>query len=138
MRREVCRILREEGLDPVAVENPIHPGTPDVNCTLGWIELKEVPARTRRNVGSSVQVPTFSNEQRVWLRRRWCAGRDAVMLLKVGQRWILLDGDVASEIVGKATEADLVAAARQVFEGRKALAGGLASVLDEEGWCEPA
>jgi len=81
MRQVVVAALR--GLDPVSVENPAHPGTPDVNCTAGWVELKcldELPVRP----SSVVRVKHFTPQQRVWLRRRWEANRRAWLLLRVG------------------------------------------------------
>lgn len=97
MRQRVVKILRD--YDPVSVENPAHPGTPDVNCTLGWIELKQHdkwPVRAE----TPLRVPHFTQQQRVWLKRRWKAGGGAWLLIQVGQDWLLLSGRVAADHLG--------------------------------------
>lgn len=88
-----------KGLDPVRVENPMQPGTPDVNTRLGWIELKfavEWPPR-----GGPLRLDHFTKQQRVWLTRRRRAGGNAKLLLKVGDsEWLLFDGTVAAVFLG--------------------------------------
>lgn len=88
-----------KGLDPVRVENPMQPGTPDVNTRLGWIELKfavEWPPR-----GGPLRLDHFTKQQRVWLTRRRRAGGNAKLLLKVGEsEWLLFDGTVAAVFLG--------------------------------------
>lgn len=98
-------------LDPVRVENPVNPGTPDVNYNLGWLELKflrEWPVRPE----TVVSVEHFTPQQRVWLLRRHKAGGRAFMLLQVEQDWLLFRGDVAATIVGHATRKQLIDASR--------------------------
>lgn len=105
-------------LDPVRVENPVHPGTPDVNLTGCWIELKAItrfPARS----STIVRIPTYTQQQRVWLLRRWRAGGDAWLALYVQscRLWFLFDGEAAQQVgrvpymaaqqVGRAPVADL-------------------------------
>lgn len=99
MSKRVMRALKKEGLDPVRVENPVHPGTPDVNHIEGWIELKWVRAAPVN--GGVVKVDHFTPQQRNFLRRRCRHGGDAHLLLKVGQCWMLFKGDVAADIVGR-------------------------------------
>jgi hypothetical protein len=93
-------------LDPVRVENPIHPGTPDVNlCDGRWIELKCIPSWPARAT-SLVRIPHFTPQQRVWLYRRWkFAPCSTYLLLEVcaDRQWLLFDGDIAAKIVGKTT-----------------------------------
>lgn len=99
MRRKVVRALRDADLDAVAVENPAHPGTPDVNYAGGWIELKYLPAWPAK--GGVVRIRHFSKQQRIWLERRRDAGGAAYLLLQVGTDWLLLDGRDAARYVGR-------------------------------------
>lgn len=98
--------LRLAGFDPVRVENPACPGTPDVNITTGWIELKQLVdwPKKRKTI---VRVPHFTPQQRVWLLRRQLAGARAWVLLRVGENasteWILLAGQDAAKQLGRCT-----------------------------------
>jgi hypothetical protein len=96
-------------LDPVRVENPICPGTPDVNlCNGTWVELKCIecwPVRASTNV----RIPHFSPQQRVWLYRRWLAAPGSTLLiLEVvsDKQWLVFRGDVAAKMVGRKPAAD--------------------------------
>jgi hypothetical protein len=92
-------------LDPVRVENPIHPGTPDVNLVNGsWIELKAM-ARWPVRDSHLFAIRHFTPQQRVWLYKRWRAGGRTYLLLEVVSmgEWLLFDGDVAAKIVGRTT-----------------------------------
>lgn len=87
-------------LDPVRVENPIVPGTPDVNYNQGWIELKFAERWPPR--GGPLRVDHFTRQQRTWLTRRRKAGGRAFLLLKVGAiEWLLFDGAVAAAMLGR-------------------------------------
>lgn len=114
LRRAVLTALRD--LDAVAVENSAYPGTPDVNCIGGWIELKQLSAWPRR--GGIVAIEHFTPQQRVWLARRWRRGGAVYLLLQVGREHLLFDGDVAARYVGRVDEAHLRRAARHVWPGR--------------------
>ena len=96
-------------LDPVRVENPIHPGTPDVNlCDGRWIELKCIEGWPARST-TVVQIRHYTPQQRVWLYRRWkYAPGSTFLLLEVRsvQQWLLFDGNVAAKIVGRGTAAE--------------------------------
>lgn len=98
MRQNVVRWLRP--LHAIAVENPVLPGTPDVNYIGGWIELKMVDSWP---VGEDtpLRLPHFTQHQRLWLRTRWKKGGKAFLLLQVGNDWLLFDGITAFEHVGK-------------------------------------
>lgn len=87
-------------LDPVRVENPIVPGTPDVNYNHGWVELKFAERWPPR--GGPLRVDHFTRQQRTWLTRRRRAGGRAFLLLKVGEtEWLLFDGAVAAAMLGQ-------------------------------------
>lgn len=112
MRKRVVAALRD--VHAVSVENGAGAGTPDVNCALGWLELKsidELPARPE----TPVRVPHFSPEQRLWLTKRCRAGGAAWMLIKAGREWILLWGETAALIVDCTTAGELREAAIAVF-----------------------
>lgn len=108
MRGRVTHALRK--LDAIAVENTVLPGTPDVECLGGWIELKSVDAWPARTC-SRLAVPHFSAIQRAWLRRRCRRGGRAFLLLRVGNEWLLFRGDIAADILGLANRSQLLSAA---------------------------
>lgn len=118
MWKKVRPILLAAKLDPVRVENPIHPGTPDVNlCDGRWIELKCIPGWPVREA-SPVQIRHYTPQQRVWLFRRWkYAPGTTFLLLEVCsiQQWLLFDGDVAAKIVGRSTTSEHRTGARAVL-----------------------
>jgi len=102
-----------KGLDPVRVENPVGPGTPDVNYTGGWIELKYADRWPPQ--GGPLRVDHFTKGQRAWIVRRRKAGGRAWVLLKVGEaEWLLFEGITAALYLGDSTRERLyeIAAAR--------------------------
>lgn len=64
VRRKVISLLSP--LNAFAVENPVCPGTPDVCCVAGWLELKVT--KWPRRADSRVVVD-LRNEQKIWLRK---------------------------------------------------------------------
>lgn len=107
MRQRVVRDLRS--LNAIAVENPVLPGTPDVNYVEGWIELKWLRSWPSR--GGIVAIPHFTPQQRVWHYRRRMAGGQSWVLIQCRREWILLDGAVAAMVVNKSTREELIEAA---------------------------
>lgn len=106
MWSKIRGVLRAAMLDPVRVENPIHPGTPDVNLATGaWIELKTIAAWPHGS-GHQVRIAHFTPQQRVWLYKRWrFAHGSTYLLLEVRsvKTFYLFDGDVAAKVVGRST-----------------------------------
>lgn len=97
MRSFVTSALHE--LDAHPVENPVFPGTPDVEFIGGWCELKwaDLPA----GEDTPVRVHRYTKEQKAWARIRMHHGGLCLLLVRVGTYWILLDGDVAAKILGE-------------------------------------
>jgi len=104
MRQRVVRALRP--LDAFSVENSARNGTPDVNFTDGWVELKQVGKRPVR-AETPVRVAHFTVEQRVVLRRRWHRGGKAFVLLLIDGEWMLFDGCWAARFLGDVDYATL-------------------------------
>lgn len=118
MWKKVRTFLIAAKLDPVRVENPIHPGTPDVNTICGWIELKSVDSWPVRE-STCLRISHYTPQQRVFLFRRWkYAPGTTFLLLEVRsvRQWLLFDGDVAAKIVGRVTAAEHRVAARAVLD----------------------
>lgn len=87
----------EAGLDPVRVENPAGPGTPDVNYIEGWLELKHADRWPPRGGPLQLKHPP-APQQKVWAYRRWLAGGNVHLLLRVGQEWFLIRGSDVREV----------------------------------------
>ena len=118
MWRKIRPVFLAARLDPVRVENPILPGTPDVNLASGdWLELKTIEAWPQR-IDTPVSIRHFTDQQRVWLYRRWkYAPGTTHLLLEVrdAKQWLLFDGDVAAKIVGRGTVSEHRLNARAVL-----------------------
>lgn len=88
------------------MENPVKPGTPDVNYREGWIELKWL-RRWPVRPDTVVAIDHFTIQQRRFLRDRWRRGGHAWLLLQVRRDWLLFPGPVAHDIVGRVTRDEL-------------------------------
>ena len=104
MRQRVVKALKP--LDAFSVENPCRPGTPDVNYMEGWMELKHKYEWPKR-AATTVRLDHFTPQQRLCLMKRWHAGGNSFLLLQVGDDWLLFDGDVAAEKVGRVNKEEL-------------------------------
>jgi hypothetical protein len=104
-RKDVVRALKS--LHAFAVENPVHPGTPDIAYVGGWIELKKLdawPVRAKTNV----RLDHYTLQQRAWARIHRHRGGQSYWLLRVQREWLLLHGAVAAEVVGTLTKEELI------------------------------
>jgi hypothetical protein len=132
MWQKIRPVLLAAKLDPVRVENPIHPGTPDVNLATGlWIELKCIASWPVR-AATPVTVRHFTPQQRVFLFRRWKYAPGTTLLLmevRATAQWLLFDGDVAAKIVGRVNEATLRVNARAVIGAHEL--GELPKIFEE-------
>lgn len=112
MRRKVIRALRP--LNAISVENGVGIGTPDVNFVDGWIELKSVE-KWPADPDKPLVIRHFTQQQRVWLVKRCRAGGVALLLLKCANDWLLLDGEDAARLIGRATREELIATSHAVW-----------------------
>ena len=121
-RQLVVKALNRAGLDATSVENPACPGTPDVQHIYGWLELKFKETWPVRE-DTTVRISHFSQQQRVWLMRRYymCEKLNTLhgqvfLLLYVAEtnEHLLFDGLTAARWVAKdgATRAKLYEWAR--------------------------
>lgn len=129
LRRNVTRILRDAGLDPVAVENVAHPGTPDVNYADGWIELKQLDTWPVR-ADTPVRIEHLTAQQRIFLLRRCKEGGAAWLLLQVGGNFLLFEGDLVGPDFGRTlTRDELLHLARKAWIGLEEMKEGLPKCL---------
>jgi hypothetical protein len=131
LRDSVCLALQP--LNAIAVENPIIPGTPDVNYAEGWIELKSWE-HWPRMASTALKMDHWTPYQRVWhIRRSRVGGRTYVLLEIVqGHHFLLLEGGAAARILGKSTRSQLEQAALALWEGKQAMKTGLLAILQEQ------
>lgn len=97
LRSQIVRMLAP--LHPTPVENPVGYGTPDINCVLGWIELKRAEFRKNRTLKL---LSDLTPQQQLWLRKRWAAGGLAVLLVRLQSgTWYIFRGDQAHLVAGR-------------------------------------
>ncbi len=101
--------------DPIRIENRCEKGTPDVNISTGaWIELKWQRKAPKRNIVLKLDHD-MTLEQRIWAIRRHRAGGKSYVLLKIAQEWLLFEGYIAAELLGKVSLEELRGAAIKVW-----------------------
>lgn len=117
MKPRVIKALRK--LDALAVENPVNPGTPDVNYIEGWIELKWL-RRWPVRADTIVKIEHYTNQQKIFAVRRRRKGGQCWLLLEVREQWLLFDGAVAAMRINRTTAEELFEYAHRVWpEGLK-------------------
>ena len=100
-RKKVVQFLRMYDAHPV--ENIAGIGMPDVECILGWIELKYMHDWPKRE-DTVIRFNAYTPQQRSWHRRRRLRGGNVWLLLKVGRtEWLLFDALTAANLLGKLT-----------------------------------
>jgi len=112
MRKKVVKALKP--LHAIAVENPCLPGTPDVNHTEGWIELKWLRSWPSKPE-TPVRLDHYTAPQKIWAYQRRRAGGQCWFLLQCGREWLLLDGIVAAMHVNQATKQELIQVATAYY-----------------------
>lgn len=98
-------LLKALGLDPIRVENVLHPGHPDVDYTHGNIELKYME-RFPVRPDTKVKVPKLKGEQVAWITRRARKGGLVWLLVRVGSEWFLWAGEQVWEVRQGLTQAE--------------------------------
>jgi len=95
------------GRHPVRIENSVAIGTPDVNCSLGWIELKQIARKDiPKRSDTILAIRHYTPEQRIFqLKRSICRG-PCWLLLLLDQEWLLFDSKTAAGPLGKMTTED--------------------------------
>ncbi len=116
-------------LDGLRVENPCHPGTPDVNYIGGWIELKQQNAWPKKPETPLKLNHDLTLQQRIWLIRREDKGGVALVLVQVARDYLLLSGGVAARLIGEATQAELKTAAIAIWYSASSMKQELATCL---------
>lgn len=104
MRGKVLRILKP--LHGIAVENPVLPGTPDVNYIDGWIELKWL-RNWPKKPETPVAIKHYSQQQKLFIRKRHVLGGRVFLLIQCKKEWVLLQHPVTMR-VGAVTKQELI------------------------------
>jgi hypothetical protein len=127
LENHVVDVLYRKRLDPVKVDNPRNPGTPDLNYIEGWIELKVIPNWPKRR-DTLVRVDHFTSSQKIWLYNRSVAGGRADLLLQVGAEYLVIQGNRCLA-VGSLDKEDLIQISKGYFKTLRDMKGGLLACL---------
>lgn len=103
-------------IDAKSIENLVGIGTPDVNHAYGWLELKWLRSWPKRKT-TTVRLPHYKKEQKVWATRRINKGGFVQLLLQADNDWLLFDGKIAALWLGKLTKEELIDCADHVWLG---------------------
>jgi len=108
-------------LEATRHEDSLQKGIADVsfvslNGNHGWIELKKLPDWPVRD-GTLVTIDHYTDDQRIWLRRKGRAGGFVFLLLQVSRDYLLFDWKRAAG-VGKLTKMNLFNICQNSWQGR--------------------
>ena len=121
----VVRALKP--LRAMAVENGgCHPGTPDVHCFAGWIEVKREYEWPKR-AATPLRIPTFTQQQRTWHAITYQLGGESWVLIQVARDYVLLSGRWAAQRLNEAPRAELEEHALRFWTDKKTF---IAELLD--------
>lgn len=126
MRTNVLEAL--VSLHGIPVENPVLPGTCDVNYVEGWIELKQMKRWTGGYTGVFL-IEHFTPQQRVFLHKRARKNGNVWLLLQVGKEFLMFHGEWAQQYVGRVSESELRAGCEEVWSSVEEMKEKLATWL---------
>lgn len=106
MRKNLVSCLRP--LNAIAVENLVGIGTPDINCSVGWIECKWLRSWPKREATVVKLTHDLQKHQRLWIRQRRKAGGNAWVMLQCKKEWLLIEGIRACDNIGKVSRTRLI------------------------------
>lgn len=114
------RVCAGAGVHLQRIEDKLSQGVPDVNgCWQGrefWIELKRLDAWPKRPQ-TVVRIPHYTNEQRLWIRRRGRAGGNALLLVQIDQDFLLYNW-VYAQRVGELISTHMLSTASSRWKGK--------------------
>lgn len=113
LSKKVLKSLRH--LDPMPVDNPRRPGTPDINYIEGWLELKFLPKWPIRPE-TIVRLKSWTPKQRIWHFKRTKCGGKSFVLLQVGTDYLLFQGATAAFSLGKTSKEQMLFLAIHVWK----------------------
>lgn len=106
------------GWDPQRVETSEKDGFPDVSHVYGLVELKYVRWWPKRE-NTVLRIDHYSQEQRVFHKRRCRAGGLCHVLLGVEAEHFLFWGEVASDYLGRISRMEMLMMADAHWDGAK-------------------
>lgn len=113
LSKRVVQAIRK--LDPVPVDNPRKPGTPDVNYIEGWVELKYLADWPKR-AKTLVKFPKFYPQQRVWLVKRSLARGRCFVFVQIKFMYLLYEGGYAAQHFDRMTKDEMIKNALRVWD----------------------
>lgn len=113
-RKTLVKDLRK--IHAIPVENPVRPGTPDVNFCEGWLELKVLDAWPALD-DTVVKFEKLTPQQKVFAKMRWRAGGNMWIFVKVKTDFLLFRGCDA-DLLGTLTKQGLIGVTVRYWQKR--------------------